>query len=404
MSADLQSLWSAVERALEAAEALSHDAPAPAAAAAASSTSTSASAQRNGTRAAAAAANLANAIAAASAALAATATPDAAASASAAAAAADALSESAALSSLLQTQLQALSSWSARNAQLSASVSAAQRVAPRISSFAAARAEAAAAVAAASSGSASAAGAAAAASCAASASDKALKAARTALSTIQKLGGLVVLGRVGDVEHTDEASGGMPCLATAATVCVRRSMAASSSNGNGGEDALYASEAAFARMIEAQQNAEAEYVVLQLLLLTPSQAAELDLLSSAPAAPSVASSTVSSAAIAGASDSASGEFSSCRLVRAEALGLVGADALAAVQSVYSARGAQEGSKALEAAMATAGAACPDSVHAAVARATHRALQNQKDRPAMATAGAAGALDTMLRDLAWEAGF
>jgi hypothetical protein len=156
------------------------------------------------------------------------------------------LSETAAI---MKKQVQALTEWSQRNEELAAVVAAAQRCAPRISSFAAAQAEAAAALQDASMNAELAA---------------ALKSSRLATSVLSKLSGVAVLRR-----EVESYAGGS---ATRLTVCVRGQSAV----GIVADEDMYSSEEAFAKVFAAQESAAAEpdCLLLSLLVLTPSQIAE----------------------------------------------------------------------------------------------------------------------------------
>lgn len=266
----------------------------------------------------------------------------------------------ASMATLLQHQLQSLAEWNARNTDLSASIAAAQKGAPRIASFASAQAEAQAAGA------------------AVSDLDRPLKSVRTATTILSKLSGLTLLQQL-DVEHTDEESGGMPCMATQMLVAVRGQPTVIAT---GNDEEMYASEANFARIIAAQQAAEPDYIVLQVLLLTPAQIAEVEALRAGPA-------TVAS--IAPASPTAASELSSSRVLRVDVLGSLRACQLPSL--VDSGAQGQRSPEEVQRALETTLIPCPEANAAGVARATRRALDQQRKY-------GRGALDSLMRDIAF----
>ena len=264
----------------------------------------------------------------------------------------------ASMATLLQTQLQSLAEWNSRNTELSASIAAAQKVAPRIASFAAAKAEAQAAGA------------------AVSELDRPLKSVRTATTILSKLSGITLIQQM-DVEHTDEQSGGMPCMATQMLVAVRGQPAAVGAN----DEEMYASEANFARIIAAQQANEPDYIVLQVLMLTPSQITEVEALRAGPA-------TVAS--IAPVLATTASDLASSRVLRVDVLGSLRACQLPSlVDGAQGQRSPEEVQRALETTLIP----CNDANAAGVSRATRRALEQQRKY-------GRGALDSLMRDIAF----
>ena len=281
------------------------------------------------------------------------------------------------MGTLMQRQLQGLADWARRSEELSAQVQAAARTAPRISSFAQAQAEAAAALA---KDDASAAG----------PELAALKASRFASGVLSKLSGVVVLRQQEEPEHRDES--GVRTPATRVTLCLSTQFGtpAASAAPVASADDMYESEEAFARALEAQQQAQqgdSDLLVLSLLVLTSAQAKASP--SSDPAA--AAARTTPAAALASGGSSTSDELAGCVLLAGSALGSLSASALATIQNATAQRGCSDAAPAeLERLVRP----CRPGVSAAVARAVEQTLESQK---LLHVRG----VEALLRDLAWE---
>ena len=280
------------------------------------------------------------------------------------------------MGTLMQRQLQGLADWARRSEELSAQVQAAARTAPRISSFAQAQAEAAAALA---KDDASAAG----------SELAALKASRFASGVLSKLSGVVVLRQQEEPEHRDES--GVRTPATRVTLCLSTHFGNPAASAPvASADDMYESEEAFARALEAQQQAQqgdSDLLVLSLLVLTPAQAKASP--SSDPAA--AAARTTPAAALASGGSSASDELAGCVLLAGSALGSLSASALATIQNATAQRGCSDAAPAeLERLVRP----CRPGVSAAVARAVEQTLESQK---LLHVRG----VEALLRDLAWE---